>query len=156
GPRSTDGRGRPPPRLPKPGRMPPASGPLDPADRRPTSRAWGCTLGPRRSTMKRRSVHDVMTRPLVTVAPTATYHEIGDAMVSRRITALPVVDANGFVLGIVSEADLLHKVEFAGVAPAHHLIERRRARESRVKADAVVAADLMSKPAITIRPDETI
>jgi CBS domain-containing protein len=106
--------------------------------------------------MKRRSVQDAMTWPVVTVAPTATYHEIVDAMVSRRISALPVVDANGFVLGIVSEADLLHKVEFAGVASTHHLIERRRAREGRMKADAVVAADLMSKPAITIRPDETI
>lgn len=106
--------------------------------------------------MKRRSVKDVMTSPVVTVAPHATYHEIVDAMVGRRISAVPVVDANGFVLGVVSEADLLHKVEFAGTAAAHHLIERRRVRAGRMKADAVVAADLMSEPAIVIRPSETI
>jgi CBS domain-containing protein len=106
--------------------------------------------------MKRRTVQDIMTSPVVTVAPKSTYHDIVDAMVSRNISALPVVADNGIVLGVVSEADLLHKVEFAGVAPTHHLLERRRVRKSRMKADAVVAADLMSKPAIVVPPSEPI
>jgi CBS domain-containing protein len=106
--------------------------------------------------MKRWAVHDVMTSPAVSVSESASYHEIVDTMVSRDISAVPVVDADGYVVGLISEADLLHKIEFAGVAPARRLLERKRARAGRVKADAVVASDLMSGPAVVIRPAASI
>jgi CBS domain-containing protein len=106
--------------------------------------------------MKRRTVGEVMTATVVTVPESATYHELVDIMVSRWISAVPVVDAEGRVVGIVSEADLLHKVEFADGEPARHLLERRRTRGGREKAAGTVAADLMTSPAVTISPKETI
>jgi CBS domain-containing protein len=106
--------------------------------------------------MKRRTIEDIMTSAVVTVAPAATYHDIVDAMAAGRFSALPVVDVNGFVVGVVSEADLLHKVEFAGTMPAHTLIAGRRARRRRMKANAVIAADLMTTPPVTVRSTGTI
>ena len=51
------------------------------------------------------------------------------------MSAVPVVDAAGrHVIGVVSEADLLHKVEFSGPEPHLHLLERRARRVARAKA----------------------
>ena len=106
--------------------------------------------------MRRHTVGDVMTSPAVSVPETATYHEIVDAMVAHHISAVPVVNANGYVVGVVSEADLLPKMEFAGREPVHRLIERKRVRDGRRKAGAVLAVDLMSEPAVVIRPVASI
>jgi CBS domain-containing protein len=97
-----------------------------------------------------------MTSPAISVPETATYHDIVDVMVTHNISAVPVVDADETVVGVVSEADLLHKMEFAGGGPAQRLIERKRVRDGRRKATAVLAVDLMSEPAIVIRPAASI
>jgi CBS domain-containing protein len=106
--------------------------------------------------MRRHTVGDVMTSPAISVPETATYHDIIDAMVAHNISAVPVVGADGYVVGVVSEADLLHKMEFAGGGPVHRLLERKRTRDGRRKAAAVLAVDLMSQPAIVIRPTASI
>lgn len=106
--------------------------------------------------MKRRTVGDAMTSPVVSVLGSASYHAIVEVMVSKGISAVPVVDAEGRVVGVVSEADLLHKLEFAGVGPARGLLERRRSRDGRAKAGAVLAADLMSAPPVTVRPSASV
>jgi CBS domain-containing protein len=108
------------------------------------------------ATMKRRTVGEVMTATVVTVPESATYHTVVDLMLSHGISAVPVVDSEGRVVGVVSEADLLYKVEFADREPARHLIERRRTRDGRIKALGTVAADLMTQPAITIGATETV
>jgi CBS domain-containing protein len=106
--------------------------------------------------MRRHTVADVMTSSAISVRETATYHEIVDVMVAHNISAVPVVDADETVVGVVSEADLLHKMQFAAGGPARRLIERKRVRDGRRKASAVLAADLMSEPAIVIRPTASI
>jgi CBS domain-containing protein len=106
--------------------------------------------------MRRHTVGDVMTSPAISVSESATYHDIIDTMVVHNISAVPVVDAKDSVVGVVSEADLLHKMAFAGRDPAHRLIERRRVRDGRRKAAAVLAVDLMSEPAVVIRPTASI
>lgn len=49
----------------------------------------------------------VMTAPVITVDPNTTVAHIAEILTSRRISAVPVVDAGGAVLGLVSERDLL-------------------------------------------------
>jgi CBS domain-containing protein len=49
----------------------------------------------------------VMTTPAVTVWPETPIKEAARILTEKRISALPVVDSNGDVLGIVSEADLI-------------------------------------------------
>jgi CBS domain-containing protein len=95
------------------------------------------------------TVNDVMTTSVVTVAPDTPYRGVVDLLVSHRFSAVPVVDEFQRVTGVVSEADLLRKIEYAG-AEEPRLFEGRRRRGERVKASARTAADLMSSPPITV------
>lgn len=54
---------------------------------------------------------DVMTTPVITVAPTTSVEEVAKLMLERRISAMPVVDARGRMQGIVSEGDLMRRGE---------------------------------------------
>jgi CBS domain-containing protein len=94
-----------------------------------------------------------MTRDVVSVGPETTYVEIADALVSRRVSAVPVVDISGHVVGVVSEADLLPRLEVAGAEgrPPHG-----RQRAVARKGSAFRAAELMSTPPITIEADVPI
>ena len=106
--------------------------------------------------MKRHSVSEIMTRDVVTVRETSGYKEIVEALASHALSAVPVVDDDGRVLGVVSEADLLHKIEFAGFDPQVRLFERKRVRTARAKAGAETAHDLMTAPAIVISERDTV
>ena len=94
-------------------------------------------------------VDDVMTKAVVSVAPTASYRDVVDLLVGNRVSAVPVVDRGERVIGVVSEADLLCKIEYAGHEEPR-LFDGRRRRGQRTKALARVAADLMSEPAVTV------
>ena len=54
---------------------------------------------------------DVMTANVVTVGPDTTVEEIARTLLSRHISAVPVVDADGTLMGIVSEGDLIRRPE---------------------------------------------
>ncbi|HET6481532.1 MAG TPA: CBS domain-containing protein [Actinoplanes sp.] len=98
--------------------------------------------------MKTWTVNDVMTAAVVSVDTSATYRELVDVLTRHRVSAVPVVDAFQHVVGVVSEADLLRKVEYEGDGTAR-LFESRRRRGERAKAGSRTAADLMSKPPVT-------
>jgi CBS domain-containing protein len=55
--------------------------------------------------------HQVMTRPVVTVTPETTIVEAAKAMLRRHISGLPVVNAAGKLVGIVSEGDFIRRAE---------------------------------------------
>jgi CBS-domain-containing membrane protein len=57
-------------------------------------------------------VRDVMTQDVVTVDEHAAFKEVAGLLTERRVSALPVLDADGRVVGVVSEADLMLKEEF--------------------------------------------
>ena len=54
---------------------------------------------------------DIMTRDVATVSASTSVHDLAKLMTERHISGLPVVDADNNLLGIVTEADLLHRVE---------------------------------------------
>jgi len=64
--------------------------------------------------------HQIMTKPVVTIAPDATILEAANIMLRRHISGLPVVDAAGKLVGIVSEGDFIRRSEIG--------TERRRSR----------------------------
>jgi CBS domain-containing protein len=100
-------------------------------------------------------VRSVMTaRPVVAVESTG-FKEIAGLLAEYRISALPVVDEAGRLVGVVSEADLLLKETF-GLRENHRLVESGRARREHAKAGALVARDLMTSPAVTVGPDAAI
>jgi CBS domain-containing protein len=57
--------------------------------------------------------HQIMTRPVFTVLPQATILEAANLMLQRHISGLPVVDAAGKLVGIVSEGDFLRRSEIS-------------------------------------------
>jgi CBS-domain-containing membrane protein len=96
-------------------------------------------------------VSDVMTTDVVTVGTATSYKQVAQMMTDRKVNAMPVVTADGHVLGMVSEADVLRKEE--------RLFRRlgtglpRRNRRERAQAMARNAGELMTSPAITIHPE---
>lgn len=97
--------------------------------------------------MKTWNVDDVMTEAVVSVPPAASYRSLVDLLVAKRFSAVPVVDEFQRVAGVVSEADLLRKIEYAG-REEPRLFDGRRRRGERAKAMAGTAADLMSVPPV--------
>jgi CBS domain-containing protein len=101
-------------------------------------------------------VKDLMTTPVVTVGPATPFKEIVARLAEHRVSALPVVDDAGLVLGVVSEADLLLKEEFPDPDQNIPLFWTRRRRLEREKAAASTARDLMSVALVSISPDATV
>ena len=52
-------------------------------------------------------VEDVMVSPAITIGEEASIKEAAQAMVEKRIGALPVTDSNGKLVGIITESDIL-------------------------------------------------
>ncbi|WP_229402084.1 CBS domain-containing protein [Micromonospora okii] len=106
--------------------------------------------------MRTWQVRDVMTADVAAVREGTAYREIVDVLTGRHVTAVPVVDDARRVLGVVSEADLLHKVELLGQPHERRVFPSRRLREARAKAGATLAEDLMTAPAVTVAPDASL
>ena len=101
--------------------------------------------------------HDVMVSPVITVKPSATVKDVAKLFMERRISAVPVVDDQNRLVGIVSEGDLVHRAEIG--------TERRRSWWLTLLADEQVLAadyikthgrkveDVMTRNVITATPD---
>ena len=96
-----------------------------------------------------------MTSPAITVAPETHCKDAAALLVRHRISALPVVDPEGRLLGIVSETDLVTKEEWQ---PREELPPRagRARRRQRAKALGTTAADFMSAPVVTVAPGASL
>jgi CBS domain-containing protein len=96
------------------------------------------------------TVKDVMTTQVVAVGPTAGFKEMVVKMRRSRASALPVVDGEGRVIGVVSEADMLDKEADLGKQP--ETLSGLLRFGQLEKAAGVTAAELMTKPPVTIGP----
>jgi CBS domain-containing protein len=101
-------------------------------------------------------IGDVMTRSVITVGPDAPLREVAALLDEHRISGVLVVDAEGALLGVVSEADFL--VEAQGGPPVHRSAIARlfwRHPDPTVPGDrhyAKTAGELMTSPVISIGP----
>ncbi|GAA1104457.1 CBS domain-containing protein [Nocardiopsis metallicus] len=105
-----------------------------------------------------RTVREVMTTEVFSVAQETDYRNVAGTLLERQVSALPVTDGDGRVVGVVSEEDLLHKEEFAGGDYRPPLRARLRTRmgpggSAADKAQARTAGGLMTSPAVTVSPD---
>lgn len=99
-----------------------------------------------------RTVRDVMTTDVVTVGPHTAFKDIAILLAQHGISAVPVIDENRRVLGVVSETDLLNKESFQ----AGPMLAGPRQRRQRAKAAGARANQLMTAPALTTAPDVTV
>ncbi|HUY48735.1 MAG TPA: CBS domain-containing protein [Streptosporangiaceae bacterium] len=96
-----------------------------------------------------------MTPDVVTAGVDTPFKELAAIMTRRGVSALPVLDGEGRVAGVVSEADLLPKQEFQEDPTARPLPWWRR-WAARDRTAGTIAGDLMTAPAVTIGPDESV
>ncbi|MFE1292785.1 CBS domain-containing protein [Streptomyces sp. NPDC058751] len=99
-------------------------------------------------------VGDVMTRAVVAVGRRARFKDIVERMEQWQVGALPVLEGDGRVIGLVSEADLLPKEEFRDNDPGR--VTQMQRLSDLAKAGAVSAEELMSTPAVTVHADATL
>jgi len=98
------------------------------------------------------TVKDVMTAEVVVVRRETTFKEMAAVLRRYRVSALPVVDDAGRVIGVVSEADLLAKEVLADPGVVAELLRRQDVR----KAEGLTAGDLMTRPAVTATPGDPV
>jgi len=107
--------------------------------------------------MRHLEVDDVMTRRVTTVQVGARFKDVARALAEHKISAVPVLDGDGTLVGMVSEADLLRKEQYHEDAlPTRRRFGSRRERVLRAKALGDFAGDVMTAPAITIGPEATV
>jgi CBS domain-containing protein len=94
-------------------------------------------------------VRDVMTTGVVAVGPGASFGHLASLLRAHRVSGLPVVDDDGIVLGVVSEADLL---EVEAARDRHGPLARRKPASP----GELTARDLMTRPAVTTSPAELV
>jgi CBS domain-containing protein len=98
------------------------------------------------------TVKDVMTTEVVAVRRETTFKEMAATLRRYRVSAFPVVDDAGRVIGVVSEADLLAKEALADPGVAAGSLHHKDFR----KADGLTAGDLMSREAVTVSPGDPV
>lgn len=106
------------------------------------------------------TVREAMTTSVVAVRPATPLKDVARLLVEHRISGLPVVDDDGAVLGVVSEADFLMKEQGAEAVPHRPLArifgESQASRSQQAKVDALTAGEAMTAPAVTIEPGRRI
>ena len=101
-------------------------------------------------------VRDVMVAPVITVEPSATVEQVAKLFLEKQISAVPVLDGKGKLVGIVSEGDLLHRVE-AGTERRRSwwlqaLIHDDTLAAEYVKSHSRKVSDVMTRDVITASP----
>ncbi|MGW8379406.1 CBS domain-containing protein [Streptomyces sp. ODS28] len=99
-------------------------------------------------------VEDVMTRAVVAVGRHAPFKEIARTLEQWKVSAVPVLEGDGRVVGVVSEADLLRTEEErdGDPRPGRGLPGAGLPRAGLPRA-GLTAGDLMSAPAVTVRAE---
>ncbi len=104
--------------------------------------------------MRQAIAREIMSSPVITVSPDTPFRNIVAIMLQHGISGLPVVEEDGRLLGVVTEADLLHKKEAPHPQPAlipwhgsSLLLERILDRDR--KSEGMTAGDLMTETVVT-------
>ena len=105
-------------------------------------------------------VREVMTRDVVSVAPDTPFKDVVEELIRANVSGLPVVTADGHLVGLITEADLITKPAYGGrrrraLALLADLLAARDHRWA-TKAIGATAADLMTRNVAVCEPrDDT-
>jgi CBS domain-containing protein len=100
---------------------------------------------------------DVMVTNVITVGPDARVQDVAQILLNARISGVPVVGSNGELIGIVSEGDLMRRVE-AGTGRRRPwwlvmLTGKEVLAAEYIKEHSRKVSDVMSRQVITAAPD---
>lgn len=98
-------------------------------------------------------VSDVMSRTIVTVMPGHSIRHAAQIMLDHRVSGLPVLDGEGRLVGILTEGDLLRRVEYGLTGGRPHWIAAvspEGAARDFIKSHSWRVGDVMTKPVATV------
>lgn len=103
---------------------------------------------------------DIMTETIVSVNVKETVFDAAELLLGAGVSAAPVVNDQGNVLGIVSEADLIHRAEIE-TAPRKSWLQRLLGSEATAARDYVAShtrkiADVMTREVVTASDEATL
>jgi CBS domain-containing protein len=104
-------------------------------------------------------VRDVMTKDVIVVGPEASLREVAAILAERGISGVPVVDDEGGVLGVVSEADIVAKERASELGRGGRLgwlFDQERALQLESKLAARTAGEAMSAPAFVVEANRPL
>lgn len=104
------------------------------------------------------TARDVMTSDVVTVAPNTPIQDLAATLIDNQISAVPVVDLFGILTGIVSEGDLMRRVEIETDGQVKRglsafFADQRKLAKDYVKSHAKTASEVMVTDVICVGPD---
>jgi CBS domain-containing protein len=99
--------------------------------------------------MQHRKVQDIMTIDVVTVTRDTPFKDVVRAIERDRIGGVPVLDGDGVLAGVISEADLLRKPGAHGRGTGA-AFQRWIGLGRRAVPSGITAADLLTSPAVTV------
>jgi len=103
---------------------------------------------------------EIMTRDVATVTPEASVREAAGIMTEKRVSGLPVVAADGRLVGILTASDLLHRVE-TGTEKRQSWFARFTANPDQMarqyaKSHGRKVHEVMSRHVISVREDASL
>ena len=102
-------------------------------------------------------IAQIMQRDVLTVTPETPLKDVAALLVAHRISGVPVVEPDGCVVGVVSEADILLKEQ--GLPPTLDGFLGRVLDEAYgdgERFEARTAGEAMTSPAVTVTPQQTV
>jgi len=103
---------------------------------------------------------DIMTPHVITVDPDLDVRAVAGILIKNSISAVPVVGANGKLLGIVSEGDLVRRIETGTEHQRSWWLELFTSNQARaidfVKSHARKAKDVMTRDIVSAGPDTPV
>lgn len=103
---------------------------------------------------------DVMTRKVFSVVPSTPVRQVASVMLEHGVSAVPVIDAKGALLGIVSEGDLHRRAETGTLKRRSWWLALLSSPDDEAKAfkktHGLVAGDVMTKGAIVVTEDASL
>ena len=102
----------------------------------------------------------VMTPDVLSIASDATVFDAAELLVGTGVSAMPVADKTGRMVGIISEADLIRRAEI-GTEPRKSWLQRVFSEESAAATEYVTlhsrrVSDVMTQPVVTVQEDDTL
>jgi CBS-domain-containing membrane protein len=101
-------------------------------------------------------VRDVMQVPAVAVPGDLQFVDVAHTLAREQVSAVPVVDADDHVIGVVSESDLLAKAAVMAEPRRHGAVGRLWQHRLYEKSHGDTAATLMTFPPVTVHPADRV
>jgi CBS domain-containing protein len=108
-------------------------------------------------------VQDIMTRNVITLTPETDITEAARVLLTHRINGAPVIDAEGKLVGILCQSDLIAQQKqlpipslFSFLDGVIALTSMKQLEKEAQKIAATTVAEAMSRDPVTVKPDSKI